>query len=150
MEQLIGGEAGSCQPIPHPPNRRCTFAGVRLNGHPRFALAAPVQASARLTAEASGPLAPNIPGARILVMATREQLHQEFDALPATALANAQVVVKESASAENASGLPSQSAHPTKVGRLPFFGIGEGGPPDVSERLDEYLGRAIDARHPRS
>ena len=45
--------------------------------------------------------------------------------------------------------LTPRAAQPKKVGRLPFFGIGEGGPPDVSERLDEYLGRAIDARHPR-
>ena len=29
---------------------------------------------------------------------------------------------------------------------LSFFGVGEGGPPDVSERVDEYVRRAIRRR----
>lgn len=30
---------------------------------------------------------------------------------------------------------------------LSFFGIGEGGPADASERVDEYVGRTIQRRH---
>jgi CopG antitoxin of type II toxin-antitoxin system len=30
---------------------------------------------------------------------------------------------------------------------LSFFGIGEGGPPDASEHVDEYVGRAIRDHH---
>jgi hypothetical protein len=34
-----------------------------------------------------------------------------------------------------------------EVGRpLSFFGIGEGGPEDVSERVDEYVARAVRRR----
>jgi hypothetical protein len=37
-----------------------------------------------------------------------------------------------------------------KVGRLSFSGIGASDASDVSERFEEYLGLAIDKRHPRS
>jgi hypothetical protein len=34
-----------------------------------------------------------------------------------------------------------------KAGRpLAFFGIGEGGPPDASERVDEYVAKAVRRR----
>jgi hypothetical protein len=49
----------------------------------------------------------------------------------------------------NADGDP-KATEPKKVGRLPFFGIGESDLTDVSERFEEYLGIAIDKRHPRS
>ena len=32
---------------------------------------------------------------------------------------------------------------------LSFFGIGEGGPADASERVDEYVGRTVRRRHRR-
>ena len=44
----------------------------------------------------------------------------------------------------------SDAAEPTKVGWLSFFGIGASDASDVSERFEEYLGIAIDKRHPRS
>jgi hypothetical protein len=44
----------------------------------------------------------------------------------------------------------SNASEPQKVGRLSFFGIGEGDPPDASERVDELVGLAIDRRHPTS
>jgi hypothetical protein len=44
----------------------------------------------------------------------------------------------------------SEISEPAKVGFLPFFAIGASDASDVSERFDEYLGRAIEARHPRS
>lgn len=31
-------------------------------------------------------------------------------------------------------------------GRLSFFGVGNGLPPDVSERVDEYVGKAVRRR----
>lgn len=33
---------------------------------------------------------------------------------------------------------------------LSFFGVGEGGPPDASERVDEYVGRVVRKRRSRS
>jgi hypothetical protein len=44
----------------------------------------------------------------------------------------------------------SKATEPKKVGWLPFFGIGASDASDVSERFEEYLGIAIDKRHPRS
>lgn len=39
---------------------------------------------------------------------------------------------------------------PTGEGKpLSFFGIGEGGPSDASERVDEYVGRAVRKRRSR-
>ena len=35
---------------------------------------------------------------------------------------------------------------PPESGRLSFFGVGTGSPADVSERVDEYVGKAV-ARH---
>jgi hypothetical protein len=34
--------------------------------------------------------------------------------------------------------------------RLSFFAIGEGEPVDASERVDDFVGRAIDRQHPAS
>ena len=38
---------------------------------------------------------------------------------------------------------------PTPAGRLGFFAVGEGGPPDDSEQVDELVGRAIARRRSR-
>jgi hypothetical protein len=38
----------------------------------------------------------------------------------------------------------------TRPGRLSFFAIGEGDPDDVSERVDEFVGRALVRRRTRS
>ena len=38
----------------------------------------------------------------------------------------------------------------TRPGRLSFFGIGEGDPDDVSERVDEFVGRAMVRRRTSS
>jgi Ribbon-helix-helix protein, copG family len=35
---------------------------------------------------------------------------------------------------------------PSPDGRLSFFAIGEGSPPDASERVDEFVGRAVRRR----
>jgi predicted DNA-binding protein len=35
---------------------------------------------------------------------------------------------------------------PAEDGRLSFFAVGDGGPDDVSERVDDYVGRAIGSR----
>jgi hypothetical protein len=44
----------------------------------------------------------------------------------------------------------SDTSEPAKAKRLSFAAIGASGTADVSERFDEYLGLAIDRRHPRS
>jgi len=38
---------------------------------------------------------------------------------------------------------------PTPTGRLGFFAAGEGGPRDASERVDEFVSKAIARRRPR-
>jgi hypothetical protein len=35
---------------------------------------------------------------------------------------------------------------PAENGRLSFFAVGDGGPDDVSERVEDYVGRAIGSR----
>jgi hypothetical protein len=35
---------------------------------------------------------------------------------------------------------------PAEDGRLSFFAVGDGGPDDVSEHVDDYVGRAIGSR----
>jgi Ribbon-helix-helix protein, copG family len=37
-------------------------------------------------------------------------------------------------------------APPAPTGHLGFFAVGEGGPPDASERVDEFVGKAIARR----
>jgi hypothetical protein len=36
---------------------------------------------------------------------------------------------------------------PPRSGRLGFFAVGDGDPGDVSERVDEFVGKAIARRH---
>jgi hypothetical protein len=60
-----------------------------------------------------------------------------------------------SSAAENGAASTVQAKRPKKkqpkkVGRLSFFAIGAGDPPDASRRVDEFVGRAIDRRHPAS
>lgn len=38
---------------------------------------------------------------------------------------------------------------PNETGRLSFFAVGDGSPADASERVDEFVGKAI-ARHRRT
>jgi len=38
---------------------------------------------------------------------------------------------------------PSANPSPRPGGELSFFGVGEGGPPDASERVDDYVGKAV-------
>jgi hypothetical protein len=40
--------------------------------------------------------------------------------------------------------IESQLPQPPPDGHLSFFSIGEGSPADVSERIDEFVGQAID------
>jgi hypothetical protein len=35
---------------------------------------------------------------------------------------------------------------PAETGHLGFFSVGEGGPPDASERTDEFVGKAVGRR----
>jgi hypothetical protein len=56
-------------------------------------------------------------------------------------------IAKDLSSSGNSNGAEIKAK---KVGRLSFFGIGEGGPPDASERVDEFVGLAIDSAHPSS
>lgn len=46
--------------------------------------------------------------------------------------------------------LERELPEPTGDGGLSFFGIGEGGPPDVAANAEEWVGEAIAARHPRA
>jgi hypothetical protein len=82
-------------------------------------------------------------------MTTKERLHQLIDSLPDTPETARRLAAAEHDLEPNGSGEPD-GAEPKKVGRLSFFGIGEGDPPDASRRVDEFVGRAIDRRHPAS
>jgi hypothetical protein len=75
-------------------------------------------------------------------MTTREQVHKLVDALPESELEP----VAEILASRGANGTAATGAK--KVGRLSFFAIGEGDPPDAARRVDEFVGRAIDRRHP--
>jgi hypothetical protein len=78
-------------------------------------------------------------------MPTREQLQKELDAVPDDQLDNAQIVVLE----PNGSG-SGAVVKAKKRKRLSFSAIGASDASDVSERFEEYLGRAIDRRNPIS
>lgn len=41
-----------------------------------------------------------------------------------------------------------QLPQPSADGRLSFFSIGEGSPVDASERVDEFVAKAVSRRHP--
>ena len=86
--------------------------------------------------------------AKIWGMTIKERLHKLVDELSELeADAALQILI---ARRNNGAAPSAQAKQPEKVGRLPFFGIGEGGPPDAARRVDEFVGRAIDRRHPAS
>ena len=86
--------------------------------------------------------------AKIWGMTIKERLHKLVDELSELeANAALQILI---ARRNNGAAPSAQAKEPKKRRRLSFSGIGASGAPDVSERFDEYLGRAIDARHPRS
>jgi hypothetical protein len=82
-------------------------------------------------------------------MATKERVIQLIESLPDTPETERTLEVAEHLLEANGNIEPN-GAEPKKVGRLPFFGIGEADPPDGAKRFDELLGIAIDKRHPRS
>jgi Tfp pilus assembly protein PilZ len=85
-----------------------------------------------------------VAGATIGGMTLKEHIHQLVDSLADDddRLQAAEQVLELD---PNGAGVKAK-----KVGRLSFSGIGTDDATDVSERFEEYLGRAIDARHPRS
>ena len=110
-------------------------------------LAIRVKCTVRCNGGPHGPVA-TVRGGRIRGMTTREKAQKLLDALPEDEL---EPIIEILASrAKKGTALTPRAAQPKKVGRLSFSGIGASDASDVSERFDEYLGRAIDARHPRS
>ena len=86
--------------------------------------------------------------ARIRGMTIKERLHKLVDELSELEADDALRTLI--ARRKNGAVSSAQAKEPKKVGRLSFSGIGEGDPPDASERVDEFVGRAIDRRHPTS
>jgi hypothetical protein len=87
-------------------------------------------------------------GAKILDMTVKERLHKLVDELSEFEADDALRTLI--ARRKNGTAPSTPAKEPKKVGRLPFFSIGEGGPPDAARRVDEFVGRAIDRRHPAS
>lgn len=83
-------------------------------------------------------------------MTVKERVIKLIDSLPDTPESERWLksIAKDLSSTRTSNGTGSVKAK--KVGRLSFSGIGASDASDVSERFEEYLGRAIDARHPRS
>lgn len=46
--------------------------------------------------------------------------------------------------------LERELPEPAQGGALSFFGIGEGGPPDVAANAEDWVGKAMTRRHSRS
>jgi hypothetical protein len=90
-----------------------------------------------------------MPGATIPGMATKERVHQLVDSLPDTPETELRLdsIVQE---LEPNNNDDSGTTEPKKARRLSFTAIGASDASDVSERFDEYLGHAIDRRHPRA
>lgn len=88
------------------------------------------------------------PRARILGMTTKDRLHKLVDELSELEANDALRILVERL--KNGAASPVQAGRPKKVGRLSFFAIGAGDPPDAARRVDEFVGRAIDRRHPSS
>lgn len=87
-------------------------------------------------------------------MTTREKAQKLLDELPEDEL---EPIIEILASRGTRKGtrkkgaaLTPQAAPPKKVGRLSFSAIGAGDPRDASERVDEFVARAIDRAHPAS
>jgi hypothetical protein len=80
-------------------------------------------------------------------MTIKERLHalvDELSELEANDALRILVARRKNGNANN--GAVSKTK---KRRRLSFSGIGAGDPPDASERVDEFVGLAIDKRHPR-
>jgi hypothetical protein len=82
-------------------------------------------------------------------MTVKDRVIKLIDSLPDTPETERRLksIAKDLSSTDSSNGAGAKA---TKVGRLSFFGIGEGGPPDASERVDEFVARAIDSAHPSS
>lgn len=87
-------------------------------------------------------------GAKIRGMTIKERLHKLVDELSELEADDALRILIERR--KNGTAPSAQAKEPKKRRRLSFSGIGAGDPPDVSERVDEFVGLAIDKRHPRS
>jgi hypothetical protein len=83
-------------------------------------------------------------------MTIKERLHKLVDEFSELEADEALRILVERR--KNGAGSPARAKakQPKKVGRLSFSAIGAGDPPDVSERVDEFVGRAIDRAHPAS
>jgi hypothetical protein len=82
-------------------------------------------------------------------MNAKERLHELIDRLPDTAETDRRLQAAEHELEPNTNGGPDVT-EPKKAGRLSFSAIGAGDPPDASERVDEFVARAIDRAHPAS
>jgi hypothetical protein len=82
-------------------------------------------------------------------MTVKERVIKLIDSLPDTPESERWLksIAKDLSSTGTSNGTGGKAK---KVGWLPFFGIGEGDPPDASRRVDEFVGLAIDKRHARS
>jgi hypothetical protein len=81
-------------------------------------------------------------------MTVKERLHKLVDEFSELEANDALRILIERRKNGAVSSAPAKE--PKKVGRLSFSAIGAGDPPDVSERVDEFVGRAIDRAHPAS
>jgi hypothetical protein len=88
-----------------------------------------------------------VAGATIDGMTLKEHIHQLVDSLDDDddRLQAAERLLETNGSGNGASGVKAK-----KRKRLSFSGIGASDASDVSERFEEYLGRAIDRRNPIS
>jgi hypothetical protein len=87
-------------------------------------------------------------GATIRSMTVKERLHKlidELSELEADDALRTLIARRKNGNANNGA-----DGKANKRRRLSFSGIGAGDPPDASERVDEFVGLAIDKRHPRS
>lgn len=96
--------------------------------------------------KALGEVSPPGCRARMGGMTIKERLHKLIDSLPDTPEAERTLEAAEHILDSNSNGGTARK----KAGRLSFSAIGAGDPPDASERVDEFVGLAIDKRHPRS
>jgi hypothetical protein len=82
-------------------------------------------------------------------MTTKERLHKLIDRLPDSPETERRLAAAEHDLEPGGAG-NGAVVKAKKRRRLSFSGIGAGDPPYVSERVDEFVGLAIDRRHPRS
>ena len=82
-------------------------------------------------------------------MTIKDRLHKLIDSLPDTPETERRLetIARELSSNGAGNGAVVKAK---KRRRLSFSGIGAGDPPDASERVDEFVSRAIDQAHPAS